>query len=154
MQPQLRTMMKDAISNVLETMFYLAPAYDESDGLQSFQQKPFFLESSITITGRAQLLRFLFRVTKEFARTITANFLGVGQNEIVLEEMEDTLKELANMVGGACLAHLPSDNWGLGIPRMEQPRTDPDDYLVPNMSTIILSLDEEPMAVIHLYLDQ
>jgi len=154
MQPQLQKMMKDAISSVLETMFFLAPAYDEGESLQSFQREPFFLESSITITGKVQLLRFLFRVTRNFASTMTANFLGVGQEEVAVEEMEDTLKELANMVGGACLARLPSDNWGLGIPKIEQPKTNPDDYLGPNMCTIILSLDEEPMAVIHLYLDQ
>jgi hypothetical protein len=154
MQPQLRTMMRDAISSVLETMFFLVPAYDESESLESFQREPFFLESSIIIAGEAQQLRFLFRVTRDFASTITANFLGVGQEEVAAEEMEDTLKELANMVGGACLARLPSDNWRLGIPTLDQPKIDPDDDLGPNTYTIILFLDEQPMAVIHLYVDQ
>ncbi len=82
---------------------------------------------------------------------VTANFLGVGQEEVTVEEMGDTLKELANMVGGDCLARLPTNSWELGIPNLEQPKAKADDYFNLSMCTLLLSMDEEPMALIHLY---
>jgi CheY-specific phosphatase CheX len=146
--------MRDAISNVLETMFFLSPEFSEGRNLRAFQQWPFFLESSITIASKVRALRLVFRVTKEFAGTITANFLGVEQEEVPLEEMEDTLKELANMVGGDCLVRLPADNWELGIPKIEQPKADADAYFAPEMCTVVVSWDDRPMAVIHSYVEQ
>jgi hypothetical protein len=145
--------MRDAISNVLETMFFLVPAFEETEGSQTFQDGTFFLESSITMGNDSQNVRLLFRVTRDFVSMITANFLGVEQGEVTVEEMEDTLKELANMVGGDCLARLPTNSWELGIPKLEQPKANPDNYFDLNMCTLLLSLDEEPMAVVHLYAD-
>ena len=149
--PQYSTMMRDAISNVLETMFFLVPAFEESENLRLIAQGPFFLESSIAITGETKHFRLLIRATRAFVTIITANFLGVGQEEVVLEEMEDTLKELANMVGGDCLSRLPPDNWKLGIPELEQPETDMDKCSAPTIYSIILSLDEELMAQVQLF---
>lgn len=149
--PQYSTMMRDAISNVLETMFFLVPAFEENENLKRIQQGPFFLESSITIAGETQRFRLLISATKAFVTIITANFLGVGQEEVVLEEMEDTLKELANMVGGDCLSRLPPDNWKLGIPELEQPGKDVDKCSTPSIYSIILSLDEELMAQVQLF---
>jgi hypothetical protein len=151
--PQFSRMMRDAISNVLETMFFLVPAFEEGEKLQGFSQGPFLLESSITITGEEGRLRLHFRATRAFASIITANFLGVGPEEVSPEEMEDTLKELANMVGGDCLSRLPADNWALGIPKLEPARTSTDDYSTPQMYSLLLSLDEELMALIHLYVE-
>jgi hypothetical protein len=151
MKPPIWITMRDAISKVLETMFFLVPEFQEIQSTEAFQYKPLSLESSITMASEAQNLRLLFRVTKDFVGLITANFLGVGQEEVTEEEMEDTLKELANMVGGDCLARLPANSWKLGIPEIHQPMANPDDYLGSNMCSLLLSLDEEPMAVIHLY---
>jgi hypothetical protein len=150
MKPPIWITMRDAISNVLETMFFLVPGFEEIQSTEAYQQRPFFLESSITMASEIQNLRLLFRVTRDFVTLITANFLGVGQEEVSIEEMEDTLKELANMVGGDCLARLPSNSWKLGIPKLDQPKTNLDDYSGVNMCTLLLSLDQEPMAVIHL----
>lgn len=151
--PQFSMMMKDAISNVLETMFFLVPVFEEGEHLRGPSQEPFLLDSTITITGERQRLRLLFRATRAFASTITANFLGVGQEEVAPEEMEDTLKELANMVGGDCLTRLPADNWELGIPKIEPSKTNPEEYAAPHMYSLLLSLDEELMALIHLYVE-
>jgi hypothetical protein len=151
MMPQFSTMMREAISNVLETMFFLVPAFDEGENRHGFHQRPFFLESSIVITGQTQHLRLLFRATRAFASVLTSNFLGVGQDEVAPDEMEDTLKELANMVGGDFLARLPAANWELGIPRLEPPKTDVDACFTPDMYSLALSLDEELMALVHFY---
>jgi hypothetical protein len=151
MMPQYSTVMRDAISNVLETMFFLVPAFKENENLKDSQPNPFFLDSSVTITGERQHFRLLIRATRAFVTIITANFLGVGQEEVVVEEMEDTLKELANMVGGDCLSRLPPDNWKLGIPKLEQPTSNPDECSTSSVYSIILSLDEEPVAQVQLF---
>lgn len=148
---QYSMMMRDAISNVLETMFFLVPVFEEAKDLQDPRLGPFLLDSTINLKGDTQCLTLLVRATRAFASTLTANFLGVGQEEVAPEEMEDTLKELANMVGGDCLARLPADNWQLGIPKIEPPRTNSEEYLAPHMYSLVLSLDEELMALIHLY---
>ncbi len=150
---QYSMMMRDAISNVLETMFFLVPAFAQGEDQQGPGLGPFLLESSITITGDTQRLRLLFRATRAFASTLTANFLGVGPEEVAPEEMEDTLKELANMVGGDCLARLPADNWQLGIPKIEPPRTNPEEHAASHVYSLVLSLDDELMALIHLYVE-
>ena len=41
------------------------------------------------------------QVSEEFARMITANFLGIGEDQVKDDDIEDSMKELANMVGGA-----------------------------------------------------
>jgi hypothetical protein len=155
MMPQLSTMMKDAISNVLGTMFFLVPAFAESENSRGFSQGPFFLESRITIGGDGQRLRLCFKATRAFASITTANFLGVGQEEVTTEEMEDTLKELANMVGGDCLSRLPTGgNWDLGIPVLEAPQADREASFAPNSCSLVLFLDEEKMALIRLHMEQ
>jgi hypothetical protein len=154
MVPQLSTMMKDAISNVLGTMFFLVPAFAEGESPRGFNQGPFFLESSIAISGDSQRLRLCFQATRAFASIITANFLGVGQEEVTTEEMEDTLKELANMVGGDCLSRLPAGNWDLGIPVLEPPHADLEASFAPNSCSLVLFLDEEMMALIRLHIEQ
>jgi chemotaxis protein CheX len=153
MKPPIWITMRDAISNVLETMFFLVPGIEETQSAEVFDKKPLVLESSITMVSEADNLRMLFRVTKDFVSLITANFLGVESEEVTEEEMEDTLKELANMVGGDCLARLPANSWKLGIPKIDQPKANPDDYSASNMCTLLLYLDEEPMALVLLYAD-
>lgn len=150
MMPRYSTMMRDAISNVLETMFFLVPAFQDVENLETLPHNLFFLESSITITGDKQHFQLLIRATKAFGTVITANFLGVSQEEVVLEELEDTLKELANMVGGDCLSRLPPANWKLGIPRLEKPAASRDEASGPGVYSVVLSLDEELMAEVRL----
>jgi hypothetical protein len=151
---QLSTMMRDAISNVLGTMFFLIPAFAETENPRGFIQRPFFRESSITIRGESQRLRLLFKATRAFVSLVTANFLGVGQEEVTTEEMEDALKELANMVGGDCLSRLPAGNWNLGIPVLEPPQRDLEASSAPNSCSLALFLDEELMALVRLHLER
>ena len=47
---------------------------------------------------------------------ISANFLGLSEDEVGAEEMADVMRELANMVGGNYLARRAAEKWQLGIP--------------------------------------
>lgn len=150
---QFSTMMRDAISNVLETMFFLVPAFEEREDPVGMSEESFLLDSSIGITGEAQRIWLLFRATRAFASILTANFLGVAQEEVSPEEMEDTLKELANMVGGDCLARLPADNWQLGIPQLGPSQANSTDRATPHCYSLLLYLDEEMMALVQLHVE-
>jgi len=143
-------MMRDAISNVLETMFFLIPGFVENEKMQALKSQSFVLESNIIIDGPAESLKLIFLVTRGFASMLTANFLGVGEGEVTVDQMEDTLKEFANMVGGDLLARLPSSNAQLGIPQLKQAQTDPGARAELSPCSVLLSFDEEPMAAVHL----
>jgi hypothetical protein len=51
---------------------------------------------------------------------VTANFLGTDEGAVDIEDMEDSLKELANMVGGSFLAQSSDKNWRMGIPHVQR----------------------------------
>ncbi len=57
------------------------------------------------------------RVSEEFARMITANFLGIEEDQVDDDDLEDSLKELTNMIAGGYHAHINDVDWQLGIPR-------------------------------------
>jgi CheY-specific phosphatase CheX len=104
--------MTAAISEVLETMFFtIIETGEENPGNWHF-----FCQSSISLTSPEQQLELLFRTTEPFARSITANLLGRPEEEVMPEEMEDALKEVANMVGGNFAARVEESDLRLGIP--------------------------------------
>lgn len=115
MNTSWRQAMKMAISDVLETMFFVmidftAPAEAVRD---------FRFHSSIDLCNDVQRVEVTFRVAESFARMITANFLAKREEEVLDEEMEDVMRELANMVCGNTMSRIDSVGWSLGIPTLE-----------------------------------
>jgi hypothetical protein len=109
----LSPVVKDVISEVLETMFFV---YVDFEGLNG----PSFLqccETAISLSDGRQELDLCFRFGEPFARMITANFLGTAEDLLQAEELQDCMKELANMVGGNYLRTVEGADWRLGIPR-------------------------------------
>ncbi len=112
MNPEWIAVMKDAISEVLETMFYTMVDFD-GRGEVAY---PYCCDSRIVFKNDVEQTTLYFRVIGDFARVITANFLGAGEDEVQQEELEDALKEVANMVAGNFIARFPQCKWSLGIP--------------------------------------
>jgi hypothetical protein len=106
-------MLRDVISEVLEIMFFAMVEFDECEPEQSFDY-----ESEIHLMSDEQRIVISLRVNGEFARMITANFLGIEECQVNDDDLEDSLKELANMVGGAYHAHINDPGWQLGLPRV------------------------------------
>ncbi|SPF43730.1 hypothetical protein SBDP1_470016 [Syntrophobacter sp. SbD1] len=104
--------LKDVISEVLETMFFAMVEFGESGG----RELPFEYESEIHLLNHKGRICISLRVSEEFARMITANFLGVEENQVDDDDLKDSLKELANMVGGGYHALKNDAEWRLGIP--------------------------------------
>ncbi len=118
MMYQWQQTMKDAISEVMETMFFL-PVDFESEGEQ---HPPYWCRSTISMTHMHHPERrceITFYFMEPCARTIAANFLAKTEDEVTREEIEDTLKEVANMVGGSFLFNSKLDEYQLSIPRFQ-----------------------------------
>jgi hypothetical protein len=78
---------------------------------------PFDFESEILLLKPDGKIVISLQVSEEFARMTTADFLGIGQDQIEDDDIEDSMKELANMIGGLYHARIDDAQWELGIPR-------------------------------------
>ena len=107
--------MKKAISEVMETMFFVLINFVA----RKSTTPAYTYGAKVLLSNGAQRVEIVFRVTESFARMITANFLSKREDEVVAEEMEDVMKELANMVGGHYMGQIQNEGWKLGIPRFE-----------------------------------
>jgi hypothetical protein len=106
--------LKAVISEVLETMFFAVVDFEHSGpGDHTFD-----FESEILLSSSEGKIVISLQVGEEFARMTTADFLGIGQDQVKEDDIEDTMKELANMIGGLYHAGIDDFKWELGIPRV------------------------------------
>ena len=105
--------LKDVISEVLETMFFVMVDFEEGGPVD----RPFDYESEILVLNHKGRIAISLRVSEEFARMITANFLGIEEDQVDDDDLEDSLKELTNMIAGGYHAHINDVDWQLGLPR-------------------------------------
>ncbi len=104
--------MKGAISEVLETMFFEIVEFDRIPA-------PFdtlYLRSSIELLRNDKVLHISFLATEFFARSLSSNFLSKNRDELTRDELEDMMRELANMIGGSLLSRMAEQDWQLQIP--------------------------------------
>jgi|GEM_PF-520153 len=109
---QWRQVMRSAISEVLETMFFVMVDFNAHEPAP----RTYCCGSRICLAGDERNIEITFRTTEPFARMIAANFLAKEEEEVTREELEDVVKELANMVGGDYIGRLEGEKWQLGIP--------------------------------------
>ncbi len=105
--------LKEVISEVLETMFFAMVEFDQSEP----GNHPFDYESEILLFNPEGQILISLQVSEEFARMTTADFLGIGQDQLKDDDIEDSMKELANMIGGGYHARIDDAKWELGIAR-------------------------------------
>ena len=106
--------LKDVISDVLESMFFSMVEFGECRPVD----RSFIYRSEIDLLNHSGCTAISLRVSEEFASMITANFLGIDESKVGDDDIKDSLKELANMVGGGYHARLKDVNWQLGIPNV------------------------------------
>ena len=70
--------LRDVISEVLETMFFAMVDFEEGGGAG----RSFDYESEIHLLNHEGRIAISLRVSEEFARMITANFLGIEENQV------------------------------------------------------------------------
>jgi hypothetical protein len=147
MNPQCQTVMRDAISRVLETMFFTTVLYEGADEPQVGEILPYHFESNILIHGDSQEITLFCLSTDRFARMITANFLGVEETGLSVAEIADTMKELANMTAGEFVAKFNGSSWRLAIPGFEETKPAFKRYSGKNMASLRLYDEDGPLAL-------
>lgn len=141
--------MKQAISNVLELMFFMSIQIDE-DGMVSedwpAEGQAFIgarLDFCGPVSGAVNLL-----VPVALAREITANFLGLDEGEVTADQDRDTVKEALNMVGGHMLSltETPAE-YRLGIPAIvPEAEVDPCAFADKSGHTVFIAAGDHRMA--------
>jgi hypothetical protein len=117
---ELEQVLKEVISEVLESMFFAMVEFEgcgPGDG-------PFDYASEINLTNHKGRIAICLRVSEEFARMITANFLGIEESQVHDDDLKDSLKELANMVGGGLHVRSNYADRRLGIPTVRKIESD------------------------------
>jgi len=104
--------LKDVISEVLESMFFALVEFEES----GLGDGTFDYASEILLSNHKGSIAICLRVREEFARMITANFLGIEERQVDEDDLKDSLKELTNMVGGGYHERFNYADRHLGIP--------------------------------------
>jgi CheY-specific phosphatase CheX len=91
--------LKAATFEVLETMFFIFP--ESLEEATTLFHGP-GLRAWVPVEGPKNF-RVGLTLSLDLAREMTANFLGLEKDEVPPEEMEDVVKETANMVTGGFL---------------------------------------------------
>jgi chemotaxis protein CheY-P-specific phosphatase CheC len=141
--------MKQAISNVLELMFFQSVQFNEKDCLLSEWMPPdqSHIAATLRFTGPVSGA-YYFIVPVDMAKEITANFLGLDENEISDAQERDTVKEALNMIGGHMLSLLDKpEGFQLGIPEIvPEPRLDMKVYTEKIENVTLIETDKNHLA--------
>ena len=112
--------MKQAISNVLELMFFLPIQFTKNECPVSewLIQDQVYTGATLGFTGLVSGSYYLL-IPAVMAKEITANFLGLSEEEVNEAQESDTVKEALNMIGGHMLSLVDKpDGYQLGIPEI------------------------------------
>ena len=95
--------MQSSAESVLGTMFFTDPISAPDIAIENG------LRATLDFRG-APPGRFELLISSSAAREIAANFLGSGPDEISGEQVEDVVREMANMLCGSVLSQLECDS--------------------------------------------
>ncbi len=102
---RLTKAMRDSISEIFETMFFMPLEFPDETGLKDVQSRPDepLVGAGIGFSGPfSGHLALIFPLS--LSRELTANFLGEDESQLGQEEIEGTVKEILNMVAGKMLS--------------------------------------------------
>lgn len=113
-------MMKQAISDVLETMFFQPVQISSKNGtLQEwFSDKQSLLGAILTFSGPFAGSIYIV-IPVKLVKEITANFLGIEKEEVNENQKSDSVKEALNIIGGHMFSLFDKEGaTSLGIPEL------------------------------------
>ncbi|MBW2000908.1 MAG: chemotaxis protein CheX [Deltaproteobacteria bacterium] len=137
--------MRASISNVLETMFFQSVQISDTNcSLQEwFSNAQLLFGVSLSFNGPSAG-SFYFLLPATMVTGITANFLGIEEEEINEEQKKDAVKEALNMIGGHMLSLFDKEGaFKLGIPELIEENDLAEDNLGDLKKDIILIETEE-----------
>ncbi|MFZ5570772.1 MAG: chemotaxis protein CheX [Thermodesulfobacteriota bacterium] len=146
----LETALRDAISKVLETMFFSSLEFTEA---------PVATEWRAWRRSRMYACRLEFSGPRRGSLTVhipdlaltalTAGFMGIETRDVTEDHLAGTIRELANMITGNLFAiHDPEAVYTLGIPAIIPAAEEPALKDRVESLTYFISTTEGPLAVI------
>ena len=116
----MTTAMKNSISSVLETMFFLSLDFsDDIDILELWDTgKDPVIAAKLSFSGPLSGYA-VFCIPKKSALSITADFMGKDEQEISDDQINETIKEIINMIiGNTFSMYDPDVVFDLGVPEL------------------------------------
>jgi len=114
------TAMKNSISDVLETMFFLSLDFsNDIDLLELWNTgKDPIIAAKLSFSGPLSGYA-VFCIPKKSALSITADFMGKDEQEISDDQINGTIKEIINMIiGNTFSMYNPDVVFNLGVPEL------------------------------------
>ena len=123
----LTTAMTTSISEVLETMFFMpVDVVSVADVASAADPQTEAYEVRLDFSGPAAGV-FRLHLPVELAREVASDFLGITPAAVTAEEMQETAKEMVNMLAGNTLSHYDSGAvFDLGVPEKVISHADED----------------------------
>ena len=116
----LTSAMKNSISDVLETMFFLPVDFDDSVSLDEFwdPDKDKIIAARLNFDGPLSGYCILY-IPESLSVSITADFMGKEEKDISNEQARGTLMEITNMItGNAFSLYDPEAVFNLEVPEL------------------------------------
>lgn len=119
MQETWMKALKDSISEVFATMFFMVP--EELEGLPAEIAQidaSGWLEGWVEMTRGEEKLRLLVWTPPEVARELAANILSCEPEDLSEDDVADAYREMLNMVAGSVLTAVDTESqWIMGLPQ-------------------------------------
>jgi len=110
-----QSVIQASVSEVLETMYFMSPVYCGQTPLDCE-----LFEVEVEFRGD-RTGRFHMQVSRRLAVSMASDFLACEPGELPPDQVEATVKELANVACGASMsAWMPTLNFEYGVPHWDE----------------------------------
>jgi CheY-specific phosphatase CheX len=116
----LTSAMKNSISDVLGTMFFLPVDFNDSMSLNEFwdPDKEKTIAAKLNFNGPLSGHCILY-IPEKLSVSITADFMGKEKDDISDNQVKETVKEITNMITGNTFSlYDPEAVFNLGVPEL------------------------------------
>ena len=113
--------LKESISEVFSTMFFMVPE-EEPSLLESLSPEMVdgWLHGQLEVEHEDKAVRVCVLAPPELARELAANILSLDPEDLSQDDMLDAFREMLNMVVGNLLTTVDQESqWRMGLPQAE-----------------------------------
>lgn len=140
--------LKDSISEVFSTMFFMVPEWEpvvEPELAASEAQG--WLEGSLEVTRQKIQIGLWVWCPRSLAAELAANILAVDPPDLDETMILDAYREMINMVAGGLLTTVdPQGQWRMGLPQSRVCGPGPlGTLLAPTKTAVSCYVDEQPV---------
>jgi len=140
--------LKDSISEVFSTMFFMVPE-EEPSVLESIdpQDMEGWLHGQLDMSLADKTVRICIMTPPELARELAANILSLEPGDLSTDDMLDAFREMTNMVVGGLLTIVDKESqWRMGLPQAETLTSAQADELCSQADWVVsYEVEEQPV---------